>query len=82
MLFVWGVGLMLAAPSRKHSLAMGAFLLMGWLEAFVPRPPFFQPLAKTVDGYRTGLYPRPRVLDLLVALTVFGMMIAAMLTDE
>ncbi|UPG88284.1 hypothetical protein L2Y96_12725 [Luteibacter aegosomaticola] len=73
---------MVHEPSRKHALAMGAFLLTGWLEAFVPRPPYFQPLSRTVAGYRTGLYPRPRIKDMLVALSVFGLMISAMLTDR
>lgn len=78
----WGVGIMCLAPTRRHALAMGAFLLIGWLEAFVPRAPIFQSFRKTVSGYRDGTYPPPTVRDTLVAMGSFALMIAAVLVPN
>jgi hypothetical protein len=82
VLAFWGIGVMCAAPSRRHALAMGAFLLIAWLEAFVPRAPLFQSLRKTIEGYRRGVYPPPSTLDTLVAMGSFALMMAAVLVPD
>ncbi|KJV34809.1 hypothetical protein [Luteibacter yeojuensis] len=61
---------------------MGAFLLIGWLEAFVPRAPIFQSFGKTVAGYRNGTYPPPTVRDTLVAMGSFALMVAAIVMPD
>lgn len=78
----WGIGVMYMVPSRKHALAMGAFLLIAWLEAFVPRAPLFQSIRKTVAGYRDGTYPSPTVRETLVAMGSFALMVAAIVIPD
>ncbi|QWT22049.1 hypothetical protein KPL74_08585 [Bacillus sp. NP157] len=73
---------MMLEPGRRHALAMGAFLLSAWLEAFVPRPPLFQPLRKTVQGFRDGTYPSPNARDTLVAMGSLGLMVAAIVVPD
>ncbi|QWT22140.1 hypothetical protein KPL74_09045 [Bacillus sp. NP157] len=82
VLALWGIGVMCVAPSRRHALAMGAFLLIAWLEACVPRALLFQPVRKTVEGYRRGTYPVRSTRDTLVAMGSFALMIAAILVPD
>lgn len=78
----WGIALMVAHPGPRHALSMGAYLLVAWLEAFVPRAPLFQPLKKTVRGYRDGTYPVPSLRETLVAAASFSLMVAAIFAPE
>lgn len=81
-LAAWGIGLMIAQPGLRHALSMGAYLLIAWLEAFVPRAPLFQSLRKTVAGYRDGTYPAPGIRKTLVAAASFLLMMGALVTQE
>jgi hypothetical protein len=51
-----GVWPMVSTPSLANGLAMGAFLLFAWREAYYPSPSLRTPLRDVARGYRDGTY--------------------------